>query len=416
MNICYMLPFWPYLYTPYLFREIAWLRGRGHHVVVVSLAPPPGPTADLSQWKLTDIPTLQVRRQYHSDKELLRSVAALGLRGARIRSKLPLRAAIDHAGVRQGVHEWAMLKRIVTFLKAHRIEVIDAHWASEAAATAVDVKAAMDIPFAMRVHGGDAYRNPSPMLPVFVKEASAICPVSAFNADLIRGKRLVDRLPLVPQTDIDESKLRICHNSLPDEAIADAPAKQQDDIVRIGTIGRLDPEKHHADMILALANVKDEFPQARLRLVGGGVLQEDLEMKADALDVRDRVEITGAQPWEKVIELARGHHIYCQASEVEGCSLATLEGQAQGVPVILSKTGAHSASIEEGVNGYLFDSGDVDALTEHLRNMLRRSADDRRAMGEASLRLIRERFRFATLMPRMEAIFEAVRTGSPLPE
>lgn len=416
MNICYLLPFWPYLYTTYLFREIAWLRAQGHHVVVVSLAGPPGPAADLAKWNLTDVPALQVRRQYRSDRELLKTVAALGLRGARIRSKLRLRSAIHTAGVRQGVHEWATLKRIVKFVKAHRVDVIDAHWASEAAAAAVDVKAATDIPFSMRIHGGDAHSHPSPMLPLLVTEASAICPVSEFIADLIRGKRPVAHLPQVPATNIDESKLRICHNGLPDEAIADTPVQQSDDVVRLGTIGRLDPEKRHSDMIAALANVKGEFPHSRLRLVGGGVLQKDLETQAESLGIRDRVEITGAQPWERVIELARGHHIYCQASQVEGCSLATLEGQAQGVPVILSRTGAHGAGVEEGVNGHLFDSGDVDALTTHLRSVLQRTAEEREAMGDVSLRLIRERFRFATLMPRMEAIFDAVRTGGPLPE
>ncbi|MCC7017980.1 MAG: glycosyltransferase family 4 protein, partial [Rhodospirillales bacterium] len=409
MNLLYALPFWPYFYTSYLFREVAWMRSRGHHVAVISLAPPPGPTADLKPLGLDDVPVLQLRRHYRDDGLLLRQVLGMGPTGLIAPVSRSLSASIRQAGVRQGLHEWSMLKRAVAFARRHRAQVVEAHWAAESAALAIELKRALDLPFAVRLHGGDLHTNPSPMLPLIVQEASALCPVSQFLADLLAGQRPVERLPLVPRIQLDPAKVRVCHNGLPDEVIAADPVPQNDDLCRVGTLGRLDPEKRHGDLLAAVAALVKEHPGIRLRIIGGGVLQPTLEQQARDLGVADRLEITGAIPWPDAMRRAREHHVYVQASQVEGCSLATLEGQAQGVPVVLSNTGAHSASVDPGVNGYLFESGDVRQLTEMLARIVAASPRQREDMGRHSLDLIRRRFRFTDLMPRVEAILQAVR-------
>lgn len=41
MRLLYAVPFWPHLYTPFLSREMAWMRSRGHSVAVISTQPRP---------------------------------------------------------------------------------------------------------------------------------------------------------------------------------------------------------------------------------------------------------------------------------------------------------------------------------------------------------------------------------------
>jgi glycosyltransferase involved in cell wall biosynthesis len=412
MNILYLLPFWPYLYTPWLFREIAWMRRRGHQVAVIALAPPPGPRADLSVFGLEDAPVLELRRPYGGAAAAARSLMCLGpaaLTGG------GWRQAVRAKGLRQGTWEWANLARMVRFARRQGTQVIEAHWATEAADAARELHLAAGLPYAVRMHGGDLYRNPSPNLPRIAAHASALCPVSGFLADLLRGRRPVPRLPVVPPVEVDPAKLRICHNGVPEQAIAHAPAAQNAQHICVASVGRLDPEKRHADLVAAVAALAPRFPGVSLRLIGGGQLEPALRRQATELGIADRLEITGALPWEKVIQAVGSAHVYAQASEVEGFGLAVAEGAAQGLPLVLTRTGVHPQLVDPGVNGYLYDAGDVPALTADLGRVLGASAEERTKMGARSLAVIRERFCFETLIARVEAILDAVRQGQPLP-
>ncbi|MEX2213437.1 MAG: glycosyltransferase family 4 protein [Phycisphaeraceae bacterium] len=415
MNLVYSLPFWPYLYTPWLFREMQWMKQRGHHIAIVSLGDPPGPSADVKDFDLQDVPVLQVRQQVGSDKQLLGNLMRVAFSGFKGKSLDSMKELRSKSGLRQGLHEWALLKRVTAFVQKHKADAIEAHWAAHSAMLARDVYRATGIPYAVRLHGGDLYRNPSPNLPEIVADAAAACPVSGFLADLLQGERPHESLPPVPPVLVENARLHVCHNGIPGDAIGTEPAPQSDEEIVIGTIGRVDPEKRHADLIEAVARLKDTCPQLRLLIVGGGQLEPSLRALAASRGIADRVTITGPQPWNKVMELRSRFHIYAQASEVEGCSLAIAEGLGQGVPAVLSRVGAADQSVDEGINGYTFEVGDVEALCEGLRQVAMLTPSARRDMGAHSLSIIRQRFCFETLMDQLEGILGNLRkqvTGS----
>lgn len=415
MRLTYLVPFWPYLYTPWLFREVAWMRSRGHDVSVASLGPPPGPEANLKDFGLADLPVLRVEQSFASDLRMLRDMGRLPVASVTrfVGKSLPQRRR--DSGFRQGLHEWVTFKRLISFLEEHKTDVIEAHWASQAADMALEVKQATGIPYAIRLHGGDVYRSPSPHLARMVAGASAVCPVSRFIARLLQGERPVPELPQVPRVELPAEKLRVCHNAIPGEFIAKEPAPQNPARVLIGSTGRLDPEKRHADLLDAFAPLAPEFPGAGLKLIGGGRLEPELRAQAEKLGIADRLEITGPQPWDQVIRHVRELAVYVQSSAVEGCSLAVIEGAAQGLPLVLSLTGANAESIDEGVNGHIYPYGDVPALRDRLRRVLAATPDERRRMGARTLEIVRKEFQFESLMPRVEAILDAVRAGQPLP-
>ena len=415
MRIVYCLPFWPYLYTPWLFNELSWMRARGHHVAVVSLGAPPGATADLNDFSLADVPVLQVRLQHQSDVKLMANLFTLGFTGWKAR---PARSLADFrraCGLRQGLHEWATMKRVLAFIKAQKAQVIHAHWGSHNALMAADIRQAIGLPFAVRFQGGDLYRTPAPALPRIADEASALCPVSQFMADLLAGQRPVDHLPQVPQLNLDPAKVRVVHNSIPRSVLASEPVPQNEGDLVVGMSARLDPEKRHCDLLTAVARLMPKHPNLRIKLVGGGALEPALREQAKTLGIADRLEITGSLPWPKVIEAVRSLNIYVHSSEVEGCSLAVLEAQAQGLPMLLSRTGAAAQCVIENVNGHLFHAGDVDALTGHLEHLISIGPTGRQAMGQASMNHVEKHFLFDTVMMRSEAILDAVRSGLPLP-
>jgi glycosyltransferase involved in cell wall biosynthesis len=133
---------------------------------------------------------------------------------------------------------------------------------------------------------------------------------------------------------------------------------------------------------------------------------------ASRFGIAGRVEITGFQSWQSVMALVQQFHIYVQTSEVEGCSLANIEAGFQGVPLLLSRTGTNEQCVEPGVNGYLFDPGDVTALSEHLRTLLVGGAHKRQLMGNESLHIVGSRFCAEKVMPILEMAFQDVVNNS----
>ncbi len=410
MRLAYIVPFFPYLYTPWLFREMAWMRDRGHSVVVISLGDPPGPRAVLEDFGLDDVPVLQVRVMRQSYLSLAKDAFRLLPSRWLARGGESLVAKQRESGFCQGLHEWMRLKQIVGFLREHRIDVMDAHWAAHSASMALQAKQATGVPFAVRIHGGDVYRSPSPQLPAIVREADAVCCVSRFVRDLLQGERLLEALPIVPRVSLDVGKVHICPNGVPSHVVASEPAPQCANEQTIVTIGRIDPEKRHVDLIEAVAALSPRFPGLRLKIVGGGILEPQLRQRAEQLALADRVEITGALPWSEVIR-ARDHgHIYVHASIVEGCSLSILEGMAAGVPMLISRVGAAEECVREGANGFTFDAGDTRALTTLLGRLLETSPSRRREMGAVSLQMIREKFELGTTMSQVEAVLMGIRS------
>jgi glycosyltransferase involved in cell wall biosynthesis len=149
-----------------------------------------------------------------------------------------------------------------------------------------------------------------------------------------------------------------------------------------------------------------DFPGLRLKIIGGGVMLPELRALASEAGIADRFEITGFRSWTEVMNLARQFHIYVHSSELEGFGLSTIEAAFQGVPLVLSKTGVHEQCVEQGINGYLFEAGDVAALRESLRSVLLVGARAREEMGRASLEIVGGRFRAESVMPEVEMIFQ----------
>lgn len=376
MRLLYLVDHWPGLFETYLLREMQWMRRHGHHVAVLSLglSGPHGfrsETRDyvnLTEFGLSDIPVLQ----------------------------LDLR----HTG-----HD-RLIRESLLFMEKCEVELIDAHLAREPAEVACDLHLGSGIPFAVRMRGGDVHSNTSPRLAEIVRHAAAVCPMSQFLADVLVGRKSLKKMPQGLPVHVEPGRLHVIPNSLPAKYLATGPASQSDREQMVGAIGRLVPVKRFQDLIEATARLVPEFPGLQLKIIGGGVLHAELQALASRLGIADRTEVTGFQSWRSVMTIVQQFHIYIQTSELEGCSLANIEAGFQGVPLLLSRTGANKQCVEPDVNGYLFDPGDLLALTKHMRTLLLAGARRREQMGEASLQIVGQRFSAEKVMPLLETIFQ----------
>lgn len=185
---------------------------------------------------------------------------------------------------------------------------------------------------------------------------------------------------------------------------------------RIGSLGRLHPNKRYEDLIDAAAWLRDWHPSAAARmeiLIGGvGPEQAALAARIERLGLGN-VRLLGFV--ECPAEFLAGLHGYVQPSHHEGMCIAAHEAMQAGLPVIATPVGELRRSVVENQTGFLVPVGDPPALARALLAL----ADDRgRAaeMGQASRARVIERFGAAAfdrsgyaVLDRMAAVVAARR-------
>ncbi|MHB9004414.1 MAG: glycosyltransferase family 4 protein, partial [Coriobacteriia bacterium] len=86
---------------------------------------------------------------------------------------------------------------------------------------------------------------------------------------------------------------------------------------------------------------------------------------------------------QDVSELLAAMDVYVNMSRAEGFGIAVVEAMRSGLPVIVANAGALPELVTDGVEGFLADVGDLDALTAHLA-YLAREPEVRMAIGESA--------------------------------
>ncbi|MDI6774433.1 MAG: asparagine synthase (glutamine-hydrolyzing) [Verrucomicrobiota bacterium] len=192
----------------------------------------------------------------------------------------------------------------------------------------------------------------------------------------------------------------------------------------VGSIGRLAPEKNYPLLARAFAGLgkkpmgsgsvgSDESvgSDGILLLIGDGTERRKIEALADALGIRDRVLLPGAQddvvPWLACMD------VFCLSSVTEGTSLTLLEAAAAGLPLVATDVGGNAEIIEDGFGGFLAASGDEAALSAALAR-LRDEPGLRARMGDEARRIVTRDYSLAAMIDLYESLYhEALRQTVP---
>ncbi len=188
---------------------------------------------------------------------------------------------------------------------------------------------------------------------------------------------------------------------------AGAPVEQRRP--RILFVGRMVEKKGPHILIKAFAEVSRRVSDAELVMIGDGPLLESCRALAGSLQVS--VQFLAAVPHARVKAEMEQARVFClpsitaKSGDAEGLSIAIIEAQAAGVPVVTSARGGEGEAIEHGVTGYGFPEADVDALSAALIPLL---ADDRLAAVTSSAARARacERFDLKKCTALLETFYD----------
>ncbi|MFC7166467.1 glycosyltransferase [Halospeciosus flavus] len=131
----------------------------------------------------------------------------------------------------------------------------------------------------------------------------------------------------------------------------------------VGYTGRHGYEKCLEDLVEAAAGL-----DATIVLGGDGPARDDLETLAAHLDVDAR--FLGFLDREELPEFYSALDVFAFPSPVETEGLVALEANACGTPVVGVDSGALSETIDDGVNGYHYAPGAVDAFRTQIERAL----------------------------------------------
>lgn len=134
-------------------------------------------------------------------------------------------------------------------------------------------------------------------------------------------------------------------------------------------VGRLENQKSFHYAIEAFSNIKAEYPDLRLKIVGQGGLEAELKSLASKLDVSNKVDFEGFQ--DDIIPYYLKARMVLLSSLYEGFPNVLIESIALGTPVVAfdCPSGPKEIIIDD-VNGYLVKYLCVGHFSDCIRKAL----------------------------------------------
>lgn len=178
-----------------------------------------------------------------------------------------------------------------------------------------------------------------------------ICPSQFIHDKMVQGG-------------FNPDKLHIIHNFINVDKIKTDSYEKADYYCYVG---RISMEKGVETLIRAAS----ELPY-NLKIIGYGNLEDSLRKRYPC----KHIEFLGYKPWPEIKEITGKARFTAVPSEwYENNPLSIIEAQCLGTPVLGANIGGIPELIEEGINGFLFESGNGGDLKNAIEKMYQTGFD-----------------------------------------
>ena len=169
----------------------------------------------------------------------------------------------------------------------------------------------------------------------------------------------------------------------------------------LGIAARLNEVKGHIYILEALKMLIDDgITNAKLIIAGTGDYEDTIRRKIAELNLGENVVMAGFV--KDVSGFMNILSVSVNASfGTEATSLALLEGMSLGIPAVVSDFGGNPGVIEEGVNGYLFESKNSRQMYEKLKLALQNGI----ALKDMCKKVFEERFRAEIMTEKIQQVY-----------
>lgn len=181
-----------------------------------------------------------------------------------------------------------------------------------------------------------------------------------------------------------------------------------DDGPSILFMGRLGQRKGIYDLLQCVELNKEYFRSkgARFILAGDGEVEQVRRHVVDQ-GLQDLIEVPGWIDSERKEQYLKTSNILILPSYNEQMPMSILEAMGHGYPIIATRIAGIPDMVEHGGNGFLFEPGDVNAMTQALQELCG-NTELRKKMGEKSYILAKEKFENTKIVAQLTSIYNAL--------
>ena len=177
----------------------------------------------------------------------------------------------------------------------------------------------------------------------------------------------------------------------------------------IVSAGRLEQNKGFADLAAAIgkASASGALGSSSWHwiIAGVGPDRAALEDAVAAAGIAARTRFVGRVQDAELHAWYEAASVFAHPTRYEGSSLVTLEAMAHRRPVIATRAGGLPDKVKPGLNGWLVEPGDVEALSRALIEAAA-AGPSLASMGAASRDLVEREFAWTALAKKQIAIYE----------
>lgn len=183
---------------------------------------------------------------------------------------------------------------------------------------------------------------------------------------------------------IDETKIFVSPSGGVDcQLFQPLELARNEDIICIGYVSRIDEGKGWEILLSAVEEIYVHGNNCfRLIVVGDGAQSTKFQSMLKSLACRENIEYLGNIQQHELVNVYNQMDVFVFPSyrESESLGLVGLEAMSCGVPVIGSKIGGLTEYIKHGLNGYFFESKNINALVSKINQFISLDTTDRDRM------------------------------------
>jgi len=319
-------------------------------------------------------------------------------------------AVVQYPLFDQSPYTLSLAVKMLQVFESESLDILHVHYAiphSVSALLARQMATERRLPFITTLHGTDITlvgNNPDflPITRYSIEQSDGVTSISHYlyrrTLEEFDIRRPIEIIPNFVNCDL------YCRN--PDPGLRAEWAPDGEPILM--HLSNFRPVKRILDAIEIFALVREKMP-AKLVMIGDGPDRGPAEELARTRGVEKDVLFLGKQ--NGIREKLGQADLFLMPSQLESFGLAALEAMACEVPVIATNAGGVPEVIEDGVDGYLVQPGDVKLAARYAIDLLSR-ADRGREMGQLARKHARKKFCANDVIPMYERYYEQVLAGS----
>jgi len=301
-------------------------------------------------------------------------------------------------------YEQVLTSKLVDVVKYERLDLLHVHYAIPHASAAYMAQQILksqyiNIPFITTLHGTDITlvgKDPSfePVITFSINNSNAVTTVSeSLKEATYEHFEITNDIQVIPNFICSE------YYNLPNNEKYKQRYAPNGEFI-LTHISNFRKVKRVDDVIAVFKKIREKVP-CRLLLVGDG--PERIKIEHVCRESCARKDVLFLGHLESTREVLNISDLFILPSETESFGLVALEAMASGVPVITTNAGGLPEVVDNNINGFLSNVGDVEDMTKNALKLL--SSEEKLKEFKHNARKKALKFDIKNILPIYEKLY-----------